>query len=184
MPVQTHLRITGRALKRWFVAQCLDSAIVGALWWIGLTLLGVPWAPLWALLAAIFQFIPHIGGVLTLIGPLSATLLDGNGWEGMAYLLGLYAGIMIADGFIVQPMLLKRTSLVPVWASIFVPLVMGYFFQFWGIVLSAPMMAVFFALKAHRKEARRQLPASIQILPPSVRRHRRQREAPPAVLEG
>ncbi len=182
--MRQHLRITGRALTRWFLAQCLDSAIVGAMWWLGLALLGVPWAPLWAAFAAVFQFIPHIGGVLTLIGPMFATLLEGNGLEGMAFLLGLYAAIMLLDGFLVQPMLLKRTSKVPVWASILVPLVMGYFFQFWGILLSAPMLAVFFAFKAHRKEARLQLQSSVQVLPPPVRVHRPDRETPPLVIEG
>lgn len=182
MPVRQHLLVTGRALKRWFLAQCIDSALVGALWWIGLALLGVPWAPLWAFCAAVFQFIPHIGGVLTLLGPLCATIIDGNGWEGLAYLLGLYALIMVLDGFVLQPVLLKRTSKVPVWASIIVPLVMGYFFQFWGILLSAPMLAIFFALKAHRKEAR-QLPAPVQIIPPQVAVHRRSRETPPLVIE-
>ncbi|ABF41235.1 putative transporter [Candidatus Koribacter versatilis Ellin345] len=181
--MRQQLRITGRALKRWFLAQCLDSLIVAAMWWLGLALLGVPWAPLWAFFAAIFQFIPHIGGVLTLIGPLGATLLEGNGWEGTAYVLGLYAVVMVLDGFIVQPMILKRTARVPVWASIVVPLVMGYFFQFWGILLSAPMLAVFFALKAHRQESRRQLQSSVQILPPAVKVHRRAREVPPAVIE-
>ncbi len=181
--MRQHLLVSGRALKRWFVAQCLDSLFVGVLWCVGLLVLGVPWAPLWALLAAVFQFIPHIGGVLTLLGPLLATLLEGNSWEGILYLLGLYAVIVALDGLLFQPMLLKRTSKVPVWASIIVPLVMGYFFQFWGILLSAPLLAIFFALKTHRKETR-QLPPPVQLIPPAIPSRRRSREAPPAVIEG
>ena len=69
MNLAEHVRITGDALKNWVIAQVQDSIAVGLLWLIGLYLLKVPWAPLWALLAATLQVIPHLGPVLGLIGP-------------------------------------------------------------------------------------------------------------------
>ena len=39
---------------------------------------------------------------------------------------------------------MRRAAKVPVWASLVVPLVMGFFFQFWGVLLSAPLLAVFY----------------------------------------
>ena len=182
MSVRAHLQITGRALKRWLIAQCIDSALVGLLWFAGLLILGVPWAPLWAVLAMAFQFIPHVGGILTLLGPLGATLIEGNGGEGVLYLLGLYAVVMLLDGLLIQPILLRRTSKVPVWASILVPLVMGYFFSFWGVLVSAPLLTVFFALKGHRREMR-ELPP-VQIIPPAIDERPRGRSVPPPVIEG
>ncbi len=59
-----HLRITGSALKNWAVAQAQDSLAVGSLWLVGLYILRVPWAPLWALLAAMLQVVPHLGPIL------------------------------------------------------------------------------------------------------------------------
>jgi predicted PurR-regulated permease PerM len=64
-----HFRVTGGALKNWFVAQLQDSLAVGVLWLVGLYIIRVPGAPLWALLGAIFQFVPQIGAVLGVIGP-------------------------------------------------------------------------------------------------------------------
>src|SRR5271169_1724938 len=61
MQFSSHINITGGALRRWFFAQCFDSVAVGALWWLGLDYLHVPWAPFWAILAALLQFIPHFG---------------------------------------------------------------------------------------------------------------------------
>ena len=56
MNLGEHFRITGGALKNWVIAQMQDSLAVGLLWLlIGLYLLKVPWAPLWALLAATLQ---------------------------------------------------------------------------------------------------------------------------------
>ncbi|HSB75729.1 MAG TPA: AI-2E family transporter, partial [Terriglobales bacterium] len=61
MDWREHLRITGGALHRWIVAQTYDALIVGAIWYLGLTLLHVPLAPLWAVLGAILQYVPNIG---------------------------------------------------------------------------------------------------------------------------
>lgn len=180
MRINSHVRVTARSLKRWFIAESLNAVCVALLWLAGLLILGVPWAPLWALLAAGFHFIPTIGGVLTLLGPLSATLIQGKGWEGSAYLLGLYAVVMVVDGLILQPMLTRRVAKVPIWASILVPLVLGFFFNFWGVLLSAPLLAIVYGLRAHRKELK-QLPP-VQIIPPAIGSHRR--DEPPTIIEG
>lgn len=150
MRVEDHFRLTGGALKRWFVAQLKDSAAVAVLWLVGLTILQVPLAPLWAVLAFLFQFIPNLGPVLTLAGPmieLSVEGLLGGDWMKLIYLLIMYAVIAAIDGFVLQPYIMKRTAKVPVWASIVTPIVMGIFLGFWGVLLSAPMLAVVYAYK-------------------------------------
>jgi predicted PurR-regulated permease PerM len=43
--IEEHLRLTESALKNWLIAQCEDSLKVGAMWYIGLHILGVPLAP-------------------------------------------------------------------------------------------------------------------------------------------
>src|SRR5574338_946057 len=150
MRVEDHFRLTGGALKRWFVAQLKDSAAVAVLWLVGLMILQVPLAPLWAVLAFVFQFIPNLGPVLTLAGPmieLSVEGLLGGDWMKLIYLLILYAVIAAVDGFFLQPYIMKRTAKVPVWASIVTPIVMGIFLGFWGVLLSAPLLAVVYAYK-------------------------------------
>lgn len=180
MEMHSHIRVSGRALKRWFIAQCIDSLLVGVMWLVGLLLLGVPWAPLWALLAAGFHFIPHIGSVLALFGPLCATLIEGNSWQGALYLLVLYAAVMLIDGLLIQPALMHRASKVPLWASIIVPVVLGYFFSVWGVLLSAPLLAVFFALRRHRAQSR-ELPPPVVILPPAHVAHHSREPHPPII---
>ena len=64
-----HLRTTGGALKNWAIAQFLDSLAVGVLWLIGLYILHVPLAPMWAVIAAVLQIVPHFGPILGLMGP-------------------------------------------------------------------------------------------------------------------
>src|SRR5271167_361778 len=69
MQSSPYIDITRAALRRWFVAQCYDSAVVGGLWWLGLEYLHLPSAPFWAILAALLQFSPHFGPVLAVMGP-------------------------------------------------------------------------------------------------------------------
>lgn len=145
MNLFAHLRFTGRALKQWFIAQCEDALVVGVLWFAGLHLLQVPWAPLWAGLATLLQFIPHFGPVLGMVGPALSATAQWRDWRHPLYVLLLYAGIVVVDGLLLQPYLMKRTAKVPIWASILGPLILGIFVPFWGILLAPPLLAVVFA---------------------------------------
>src|SRR5574337_544472 len=101
MRVEDHFRLTGGALKRWFVAQLKDSAAVAVLGLVG----------------------PMI--------ELSVEGLLGGDWMKLIYLLIMYAVIAAIDGFFLQPYIMKRTAKVPVWASIVTPIVMGIFLGVW-----------------------------------------------------
>lgn len=137
----------GGALANWWRAATLDALLAGILWWLGLSLLHVPLAPLWALLAAMGQLIPHIGGMLALIGPTLSLLFAGRNWQQFALLLCLYAGIVFVDQLVLQPWLMKRTAKVLIWASILGPIVLGIIIPVWGVLLAPPLLAVVFAFR-------------------------------------
>jgi predicted PurR-regulated permease PerM len=153
MDLVQHTRIAGGALKNWLIAQIIDSVVVGFLWLIGLSLLKIPLAPLWALLAASLQFIPHLGPVLGMLGPVLAATIAWADWKHPLYVLMLYAGIVLLDGFVLQPYLLKRTAKVPIWASVFAPIVLGFVIPFWGVLLAPPLLAVIYAYKSRRESS-------------------------------
>lgn len=153
MPAADHFRITASALKRWAIGQLQDSLAVGLLWFAGLWIIGVPWALLWAALAAALQIIPHFGPVLSLLGPVLAAALRWLDWQHPLYVLILYALIVIVDGLVLQPYIMRRVARVPIWASILVPLVLGFVFPFWGFLLAPPLLAVVYAFKARRADS-------------------------------
>jgi predicted PurR-regulated permease PerM len=150
MNLGEHFLLTGGALKNWFIAQLQDSLAVGLLWLVGLYIIRVPGAPLWALLGAIFQFVPQIGAVLGVIGPALTAMFKWGDWEHPLYVLILYAVIAVLDGFVLQPYIMKRTAKVPVWASILAPIVLGMVIPFWGVLLAPPLLAVLYAYKARQ----------------------------------
>ena len=172
MDTRTHFSITATALKNWFIAQAQDSLAVGVLWLIGLLILRVPWAVFWAVLGGLLQFIPHLGPVLGLVGPAVTAGLTG-GWERMLYVLILYAVIVVVDGLVLQPYLMRRSTRVPIWASVLTPLVLGFILPFWGVFLAPPLLAVLWAYRAHnRGEAR----PEVEIIPPQSRAMERRGE--------
>lgn len=140
-------RTAGGAVLQWWRAATLEGLCVGVLWWVGLTLLHVPLAPLWAMLAALAAFIPHFGGVISVIGPVLAVALSGHDFYRLGLVLGLYAVIVILDQLLIQPLLLKRTTRVPVWLSILAPILLGIVIPFWGVLLAPPLLAVVFAFR-------------------------------------
>lgn len=162
MQSSRHIHITGSALKQWFIGQCYDSACVGLLWWLGLTFLQVPFAIFWALLATLFQFVPQFGPVLSVIGPLIAAAFVG--WETALYVLILYGAIVVVDGLILQPLIMRRQTRVPIWASLFIPILLSLLLGFWGLLLAAPLLAVVFAYRGMAKN--RAQPSVPQQTPP------------------
>jgi predicted PurR-regulated permease PerM len=145
-----HFRITASALKHWAIAQLQDSIAIGILWLIGLEIIRVPWAPLWAAVAAAVQIIPHFGPILGLLGPVLAAAVRWADWEHPLYVCILYAVIVVVDGFLLQPYIMRRVARVPIWVSILAPLVLGFVIPFWGFLLAPPLLAVIYAYKARQ----------------------------------
>ena len=148
-----HARTTGAALKHWFVAQCYDSAAVASLWLVGLLIIGIPWAPLWAILAGILQFVPHVGGPLALIMPAIVAAFSQDHMR-FFYVLILFAVIMVTDGLFLQPYFMRRTAKVPFWASLLTPIAVALLVPaWWAVLLAPPLLAVIFAFRRQRKAA-------------------------------
>jgi predicted PurR-regulated permease PerM len=149
-PWLDHARTTGSALKNWFVAQCLDAAAVALLWLIGLLVIGIPWAPLWALLAGALQFIPNFGGAIAVVIPAILGALSADHMR-FFYVLILFAAIMVLDGFFLQPYFMKRSAKVPFWVALVTPIAVALLIPFWwAILLVPPLLAVVYAFRHKR----------------------------------
>jgi len=149
-----HLRTAGTALVNWWRAVTIQGLCVALLWLIGLLLLHVPLAPVWALIAGLMTLVPNFGGVIALLGPAFSILVSEPSMYRLCILLGLYAVIVIIDQLLLQPLIMKRVTRVPVWASILAPIVLGIVIPFWGILLAPPLLAVVYAFRRPRPVSR------------------------------
>jgi predicted PurR-regulated permease PerM len=141
------LRTAGGALVRWWRGATIEGLAIGVLWLIGLYLLHVPWAPLWALIAALMTLVPQFGGVIALLGPVFSILVSDPSMFRLSMLLGMYAVIVIIEQLVLQPMIMKRVTRVPIWASILAPIALGLLIPFWGILLAPPLLAIIYAFR-------------------------------------
>ncbi len=153
MDLRDHARTTGGALKRWAIGQLQDSCAVGVLWLIGLYVLHGPLAPMWAVIAAVLQVVPHFGPILGMLGPVLTATVKWMDWEHPLGVLALYAAIAVLDGLLLQPYIMRRTAKVPIWASVCAPIVLGIVWPFWGILAAPPLLAVVYAYRARRKDS-------------------------------
>ncbi len=148
-----HLRTAGVALVNWWRAVTIQGLCVAVLWLIGLLLLHVPLAPLWALIAGLMTLVPNFGGIIALLGPAFSILVSQPSMYRLCILLGMYAVIVVIDQLLLQPLIMKRVTRVPVWASILAPIVLGIVIPFWGILLAPPLLAVVYAFRRPRPPA-------------------------------
>jgi predicted PurR-regulated permease PerM len=82
-----------------------------------------------------------------LVFPVIAGFWTHNHW-GSVYVLILYAIVMVLDGFVLQPWIMKRTAKVPFWASLLTPIVIMLLIPtWWAILLAPPLLAVVFAFR-------------------------------------
>jgi predicted PurR-regulated permease PerM len=149
---RSQFRVAAGALFNWWKAVSIEALCVAAMWWIGLALLHVPLAPLWALIGGLMIFVPNFGGVITVIFPVLAVLFTGHDFYRLGLVLGLYAGIVVVDQLVLQPLLMKRANRVPILVSIFVPILLGVVIPFWGVLLAPPLLAVVYAFKRPRQQ--------------------------------
>ena len=126
------------AMNSYITTKTLVSALTGALVWVGLTLLDVEFAVLWAFLAFILNFVPNIGSIVAAIPPVLLSLLEADPvLSGL--IIGLYVGINMLVGNVIEPRWMgQRLGLSTL--AVFLSLVFwGWMFGAVGMLLSVPL---------------------------------------------
>jgi predicted PurR-regulated permease PerM len=148
------LNDAGERLSRFFVSQFSVNLGVGAALWLGLALIGLPHATLWAALAAVLRFVPYVGvWIAALISAALAAAVD-PGWTLVFLTLGLFAVVELIAGQLVEPQLYGHsTGLSPlsvVVAAIFWSWIWGPV----GLVVSTPLTLCLVVMGRHVKALR------------------------------
>lgn len=125
-------------IGKWMQGQLVLGVIVGVLVYLGLTILGVPYALLLAVLAGIFELIPVFGPILSAIPAIAVALTHGGVTEGFL-VLGLYIVVQQFEAHLIYPVVVKKVIGVPPLLVI-LSLIVGYQIAgFLGVLLSVPI---------------------------------------------
>ncbi len=126
-------------VSRYLVMQFLVNAMFGALFGIGLYLIGVPNATLWGVIAAILRIIPYVGTLTAMAMPLVLSLAVFDGWQQPLLVLVLFAMLEITIANFIEPWLYGAhtgiSSLALLVTAIFWTVLWGWA----GLVLSTPL---------------------------------------------
>jgi predicted PurR-regulated permease PerM len=123
----------------WMQGQLLLGLIVGVLVYLGLTVLGVKYAFLLAVLSAMFELIPAFGPVLAAIPAVMIGLLDGLTLGLMV--LGLYVIIQQFENHLIYPLVVRKVVGVSPIMVIIALIIGAKLAGFLGILLSVPIAA-------------------------------------------
>jgi predicted PurR-regulated permease PerM len=127
-------------IGKWMQGQLLLGLIVGVLLYLGLVILGVPYALLLAVLAAIFELIPVFGQILAALPAIAVAFGDG-GVTAALLVLGLYLIVQQFESNLIYPLVVKKIVGVPPLLVILALLIGAKLAGFLGILLSVPIAA-------------------------------------------
>ena len=126
------------ALLNWMGGILLNSVFIATLSGIGLLFLGIRFVFAHALLAGVFNLVPNIGPVLSVVFPL---LVANSPWKALTIII-FYVFIQNLESYWFGPMIMeKQVSLLPavtLTAQIFFATSLGFL----GLVLALPLTVV------------------------------------------
>ena len=136
----------GQRISRSLRMQALVNGTYGSAVGLGLFGLGVPYALMWGLLAAVLRFIPYVGPTVGALMPIALSMAVIAGWMKPLLVGGLFVLLEIATNALLEPLLYSRGAGVSQ-----VALLMSIAFWAWlwgpvGLLLATPLTVCLGAL--------------------------------------
>lgn len=126
-------------LRWWLLGKLLSMTVVGVLTTIGLSLLGVPLALTFGLIAALLTFVPNFGPILSVVPPAVLALADDP--RRAAYVIVLYLAIQTVESYAITPLIQRRTVAMPPALTITSQVVLGVLVGAIGVAVATPLTA-------------------------------------------
>ena len=139
----------GRRLSRYFLFQLLLNACFGLFVGVGLSVIGLPGAILWGILAALMRFVPFIGTFIALAAPLALAVAVTPGWSLALLTLVLFVAGELVMSQAIEPLIYGHsTGLSPLaiiiatafWALLWGPV---------GLLLATPLTVCLVVIGRH-----------------------------------
>ena len=135
---QVTLTRMGRSLRMLLFGRVLGMVVEGVAVGVLLALYGVPMAALLGILTCMLAFLPNIGA------PISGALMILVGFSGGTsmgiYCAVVYLVVQVVDGYVIVPMVARRTADLAPALVLGAQLIMGVLFGLLGLVLADPIV--------------------------------------------
>ena len=127
----------GQRLQRWLLGKLALMLFVGVATAIGLWILGSPLIITLALLAALLDFIPNFGPVISAVPAMLLALTHRP--EHMLWVGALYLGVQIVESYILQPLVQQRAVSLPPSLTLVAQILSAILLGPLGVILATPL---------------------------------------------
>jgi predicted PurR-regulated permease PerM len=128
---------TQKKIGSWFRGQLIIALILVVLTYIGLSVLGIPYAFLLSLLAGLFGLVPY--GIFLALIPAMSLGFTHNVWYSGFLVLGMYMIIQQILDYVLQPIILKKMTGIPSLLVILSVIIGAILFGLIGVLIAVPV---------------------------------------------
>jgi len=141
----------GERLSRFFVLQFGVNLGVGLMVWLALSLVALPHALLWAVLAAVLRFVPYVGfWIAAACASLLAAAVE-PGWSLFFLVLGLLVAVELIAGQLVEPQLYGHTTGLSPLSVVIAAIFWSWLWGPIGLIVSTPLTLCLLVAGRHIK---------------------------------
>lgn len=139
------VKFADRMFGGFLEGKIIDSAIIGIIYYIALTLMDIKYAALLALICGVTNIIPFFGPFLGAI-PSGFIILMSHGDEPLKllYFIIFVCVVQFIDGNIIDPHIVGGNIQISPFCVIFAVLFFGGLWGFWGLLIGVPLFAVIY----------------------------------------
>jgi hypothetical protein len=136
-------------VSKYLLLQATTNAGMGLVVGVGLTLIGVPYAPLWGLLTALLRFVPYVGVWAAALFPVGLAVAKFEGWVPAVEVLALYAAGDLLLANVVEPLLFGHGTGVSSAALLVAAAFWAFLWGPVGLLLAVPLTVCLVVLGEH-----------------------------------
>lgn len=136
----------GRTLRAWIVGQILAMLVLGALTWVGLVLLRVPYALAFGVFTGAVAIVPFFGTLVSTIIPALFVLGETGGMVHALLVALLGVVVHLIEANFIAPMIMERQVHLPPVLSILSVLIMAHLLHLIGLLVAVPVLCVVMVL--------------------------------------
>ena len=141
----------GHTLRMLMAGRLLGMGVEGIGTWALLAIGGVPMAGLLGILTGLLAFLPNIGAIVS--GVLIVLVGFSQGTDTGLWAVGVYVVVQILDGYVIVPMVAKRSVDLAPALVLGAQLLFGALFGILGLALADPIVAMIKVMLEERAKA-------------------------------
>lgn len=129
-------------VRRYLLVLLVANVLVGVGTWLAFRAIGVSYAELWGVAAAIVHTAPYFGPALIAVGSLVAAFVQFGEWSRALLAAGASIAVAAVVGQLFATWLASRQTEMNTTATFIGLLFFGWIWGLWGLLLAIPLLAI------------------------------------------